>query len=251
MNGSQRMPAILFLAAALIVVFAIFVFAGYSFAETRVAQVAAQPDASPASSGPLDTVKADYDAAERVDSLEGWDVFLAQHPTGDYTARAQERRAKAVAKLAALPSSTTPSNDKSGSLSQNAPAARSGRSYLGTIECAAKFQAAKLTGKLNGRKWDDFRTAECGPQAVRASGEAAPVPNSASAPVAPPPPAVDAVFPPAVDPKYAKDFSDKGRMRTCADQFNVNKAVNANGGMKWIDKGGGYYAECNRRLKGA
>jgi hypothetical protein len=25
---------------------------------------------------------------------------------------------------------------------------------------------------------------------------------------------------------------------------------NGNGGLKWIQKGGGYYSECNKRLKG-
>jgi hypothetical protein len=29
----------------------------------------------------------------------------------------------------------------------------------------------------------------------------------------------------------------------------VNKASNGNGGLKWIQKGGGYYSECNKRLK--
>jgi hypothetical protein len=242
MNRSQRMPAILFLVA-----FVGFSCARFSFAETLTAQVAAQPDAPPAPLPPPDAAKADFEAAERLDSLGGWDVFLAQHPAGDYTAQAQERRAKAAARLAALPGSAKPTGDV---LNGNSKPAKSGLSYLGTVECAAKFQTAKLTGKLNGRKWDDFRTAECGPQAVRASVEAAPTPNSAVAPTAPPP-AGDAVFPSAIDSKYAKDFSDKGRMRTCADQFKVNKANNANGGLKWIDKGGGYYAECNRRLKGA
>jgi hypothetical protein len=236
------MPAILFLAAAVS-----FAFARSSFAETLTAQAAAQPDGPSAPSAPPDTAKADYEAAERLDSLGGWDVFLAQHPAGDYTAQAQERRAKAAARLAALPGSTPPPKD---GLNGNSKTAKSGLTYLGTVECAAKFQTAKLTGKLNGRKWDDFRANECGPQAVRASVEAAPAPNSAAAPAATPP-AADAVFPSAIDPKYAKDFSDKGRMRTCADQFKVNKNSNANGGMKWIDKGGGYYAECNRRLKGA
>jgi hypothetical protein len=39
-------------------------------------------------------------------------------------------------------------------------------------------------------------------------------------------------------------------MKTCADQYKANKATNANGGMKWIEKGGGYWSECNKRLKG-
>jgi hypothetical protein len=58
------------------------------------------------------------------------------------------------------------------------------------------------------------------------------------------------VFPSAVDPKYAHELGPIGRMRTCADQFTANKAANANAGMKWIDKSGGYYLECSRKLKG-
>ena len=63
-------------------------------------------------------------------------------------------------------------------------------------------------------------------------------------------PAGNAVFPSAVDPKYAKESAGKGRMHTCVDQYNANKASNGNGGMKWIEKGGGYYSECNKQLKG-
>jgi hypothetical protein len=39
-------------------------------------------------------------------------------------------------------------------------------------------------------------------------------------------------------------------MHTCLDQYNTNKAGNGNAGMNWIIKGGGYYSECNKRLKG-
>jgi hypothetical protein len=39
-------------------------------------------------------------------------------------------------------------------------------------------------------------------------------------------------------------------MHTCLDQYTANKTTNGNGGMRWIEKGGGYYSECNRRLKG-
>ena len=38
-------------------------------------------------------------------------------------------------------------------------------------------------------------------------------------------------------------------MHKCLDQYNANKATNTNGGLKWIMKGGGYYSECNKRLK--
>jgi hypothetical protein len=30
-------------------------------------------------------------------------------------------------------------------------------------------------------------------------------------------------------------------MQTCLDQYNANKVTNGNGGLKWIQKGGGYY----------
>ncbi|MGY3106160.1 pyruvate/2-oxoglutarate dehydrogenase complex dihydrolipoamide acyltransferase (E2) component [Bradyrhizobium sp. LM6.9] len=80
----------------------------------------------------------------------------------------------------------------------------------------------------------------------QAKKEAAP----AAAP-APTLPAGPAIYPNAVDPKYAKETPGKGRLHTCVDQYNANKATNGNGGMKWIEKGGGYYSECNKKLKGA
>ena len=59
-----------------------------------------------------------------------------------------------------------------------------------------------------------------------------------------------AVFPNAVSPKYSSESAGKARMHTCLDQYNTNKTTNANGGLNWIAKGGGYYSECNKRLKG-
>ena len=59
-----------------------------------------------------------------------------------------------------------------------------------------------------------------------------------------------AVFPTAVAPAYAKEKPGRARMKTCDDQYIANKATNANGGLKWIQKGGGYWSECNKRLKG-
>jgi hypothetical protein len=59
-----------------------------------------------------------------------------------------------------------------------------------------------------------------------------------------------AVFPAAIAPAYANEKPGKARMKTCDDQYKANKATNANGGLKWIQKGGGYWSECNKRLKG-
>ena len=129
-------------------------------------------------------------------------------------------------------------------------------------ECSAKYQAAKTAGTLNGQKWNDFRKAECGSDAAAAPAatpaaapaapkEAAAKPKKEAAPAAAPAvPAGPAVYPSAVDPKYSKETAGKGRMHTCVDQYNANKAANANGGLKWIQKGGGYYSECNKKLKG-
>ncbi len=110
-------------------------------------------------------------------------------------------------------------------------------------ECSAKYNAAKAAGTLNGMKWNDFRKAQCGDDAAPAAGDAgAAKPATTTGPGG-------AVFPKAIDAKYAKEKPGKARMHTCADQYKANKAANANGGLKWIQKGGGYYSECNKALK--
>jgi hypothetical protein len=63
--------------------------------------------------------------------------------------------------------------------------------------------------------------------------------------------ATPAVFPKAIDAKYSKEKAGTGMLHTCRDQYNANKAANANGGLKWIQKGGGYWSECDKHLKGA
>jgi hypothetical protein len=119
-------------------------------------------------------------------------------------------------------------------------------------ECSAKYKAAKADGSLGSQKWNDFRKAQCGSDAAGAPA-AAPAPSTASAPAAAPAPAAagGGVFPSAVSSKYSSESAGKARMHTCLDQYNANKASNGNGGMKWIQKGGGYYSECNKRLKGS
>jgi hypothetical protein len=61
--------------------------------------------------------------------------------------------------------------------------------------------------------------------------------------------ASEAVFPTAIDPAFAKLKPGLARQKTCAAQYAKNKATNANAGLKWIQKGGGYYSECNNKLK--
>lgn len=121
---------------------------------------------------------------------------------------------------------------------------------LTMAECSAKYKAAKDANSLNGMKWNEFRKANCGAEASAAPA-AAPAPAPAPAPAAAPAAVGNAVFPSAVNPKYSKESAGKARMHTCLDQYDANKASNGNGGLKWIQKGGGYYSQCNAKLKGA
>jgi hypothetical protein len=125
-------------------------------------------------------------------------------------------------------------------------------------ECSSKYQAAKSAGTLAGQKWNDFRKTQCGAEATPMAAPAAPPPAAEAKPKAAPTataapalPSGPAIFPITINPKYAQESAGKARMHTCVDQYNANKATNANGGLKWIQKGGGYYSECNKRLKGA
>src|SRR5262249_43944016 len=138
---------------------------------------------------------------------------------------------------------------------------------LTSKECSAKYQAAKTAGTLNGQKWNDFRKAQCGadatPVAAPAAAPAAPAapppattaaakPKKEAAPAPAPPPVAtgNAAFPAAVDPKFASEKPELARIHTCSEQWKANKANNTTGGMKWTVKGGGYWPECNKRLKG-
>src|SRR5215213_8576 len=169
----------------------------------------------------------------------GWQVQMTTPRRPGMTIQAKILGAIAVSGLAALAMSS-PAN------------------ALTAQECSAKYQAAKTAGTLGGQKWNDFRKAQCGADAVAtpaAAPAAAPKEAEAKAKKEAAPaaaaPAGNAVFPTAVDPKYSKETAGKARMHTCVDQYNANKATNGNGGMKWIQKGGGYYSECSKKLKGA
>ena len=141
-------------------------------------------------------------------------------------------------------------------------AATSSAQALTPQECSAKYQAAKTAGTLAGQKWNDFRKARMRHRTPPRRPLQQPLPphrqrrkrrqqaeEGAATAAAPAAPAGPAVFPSAVDPKYAKETAGKARMHTCADQWKANKAANTTGGLKWIQKGGGYWSECNKKLK--
>lgn len=147
--------------------------------------------------------------------------------------------AQAEAPAASAPSAasaTTPPADSAGPHDQSPPAISSPPNPTSkavvmkagptVVGCGLKYLSAELAGKLKGRKWKQFSQEECGPISTQA------------------------VFPSTIAPKYSGENPDKARTLTCADQFKANKATNANDGLKWIEKSGGYYSECVSRLKG-
>lgn len=142
-----------------------------------------------------------------------------------------------------------------------------------TKQCGDKWTAAKTAGTTGGLTWPKFLSqckTEIAAQPVSATTSApaaapaaasvaaspakpAPAPKTTTAKTAAPTPmapAGNAVFPTAVSNKYSTLSAGKARQQTCLDQYNANKATNGNGGLKWIEKGGGYYSQCNTRLKG-
>ena len=154
-------------------------------------------------------------------------------------------------------------------------------SALTMKECSAKYKAAQAAGTLNGMKWNDFRAAQCGadaaaaPAATTTTTAAAPAPANTMAAKPTKPMAAktddepDAAAPPAKEPakatmpapaglslpttvsaKYSTETAGKARFHTCVDAYHDAKAKNALAGVKWIQKGGGYYSLCNAKLKG-
>jgi hypothetical protein len=144
-------------------------------------------------------------------------MMIAALPADRALAQASNTPAPAAAPAPDAPSPTP-------GAPESAPAKKAA---LSAPACSVRFLEAKVAGKLGGRTYADYRRDECGEKDTTA------------------------VFPTAIAPKYASEKDlDKARKQTCADQFTANKATNANGGLKWIDKDGGYYGECASRLKG-
>jgi len=122
-------------------------------------------------------------------------------------------------------------------------AMQSSSQALTLTECSAKYKDAKTAGTLNGASWNDFRKSQCD---LAPAGRSASASSSDVTVVA-----TNAVFPAAVDAKYASEKPGRARRKTCLDQYKANKATNANGGLKWLQKGGGYYSQCVKKLKSA
>lgn len=179
-----------------------------------------------------------YQAAKAAGTLNGmkWNDF---------------RKAECGAGASAAADSAKPTKAKASTKTADTAKSDAGGKGLSMAECSAKYQAAKSGGTLGGLKWNDFRKANCGANAsdddtVPAASEA----NYTSEPAKPTAKAPKGVkFPSAVSNKYSSESPGKARMHTCLDQYYANKDADALGGLKWIQKGGGFYSLCNARLK--
>ncbi len=151
---------------------------------------------------------------------------------------------------------------------------------LGLKECSDKYSAAKTAGTAGTKTFADFQKSDCGPtakpvaapaaaaaatpasppaaapekkprktKAEKAAEKAAAAAASPASPAAAQPLSTTAVFPAAPNAAYKDRKPSKARLATCLDQYKANKATNGNGGLKWIQKGGGYYSQCNRKVK--
>ncbi|MEO5756165.1 MAG: hypothetical protein ABIQ51_04830 [Mesorhizobium sp.] len=207
-------------------------------AETKPAKAAKAAAAAPADSTAKGLTAKEcstkYQAAKAAGTLNGmkWNDFRKAECAAGATAAADTK--PATTKAAAT--TTAPAEGGKG---------------LTMAECSTKYQAAKTANTLKGMKWNDFRKTECG--AGASDDDSVPAPSEASYTKEPAKPTTVApkgvTFPAAIAAKYASETPGKGRMHTCLDQYYVLKDANALGGLKWIQKGGGFYSLCNAKLK--
>lgn len=121
---------------------------------------------------------------------------------------------------------------------------------MSMADCSASYKSERAAGRLNGMTWNDFRNSRCNGEAAQ-GGATAPVKMAdAAAKPAPQTAPEGVVFPSAIDPKFANEKPVTARMHTCLAQYRIDKAKNALGGLKWVQKGGGYYSLCSAKLKG-
>ncbi|MGC4026560.1 MAG: antifreeze protein [Mesorhizobium sp.] len=122
---------------------------------------------------------------------------------------------------------------------------------LSMSACSDRYQAAKSAGTLRGMKWNDFRKTQCGAGAddddTVPSFDEATYTNEPEQPTIRAPRGVR--FPSAIARKYSNENPGKARLHTCLDQYYANKDADSLGGLRWIQKGGGYYSLCNARLR--
>src|ERR1700760_1659109 len=100
--------------------------------------------------------------------------------------------------------------------------------------CNDEWNKMKEDKTVGDKKYADFRKECLAREAPADAGSKTAPPKSGGA-----------VFPSSVSSKYSSESAGKARMHTCLDQYNANKSGNGNAGLHWIQKGGGYYSQCN------
>lgn len=112
-------------------------------------------------------------------------------------------------------------------------------------ECGAKYRAAKADGSLGDRKWLNYRHSECGITA--ATFRQPPVRSEASRTEA----MSRLTFPVALAAEFNGQKPWEARMRTCLKSYREAKKAGTLYGVKWVEKGGGYYSLCSAKLRDA
>lgn len=124
--------------------------------------------------------------------------------------------------------------------------------------CGDKWRIAKESSAKSGQTWMQF-LAKCRTETAATAAPAASAKPVASIAETPAPasekpavataPGKPAVYPGAIASKFASEKPYRARQKTCSEQYQANKASGDNGGQRWLEKGGGYWSECNKRLK--
>lgn len=120
-------------------------------------------------------------------------------------------------------------------------------SALTMKECSAKYKIAQKDGSAKDMKWNDFRKAQCGADATAEPSVSEAADEEPAKATVPAPAGVK--FPTAISSKYSSEKPGKARLHTCVDAYHANKDANTLNGLKWIQKGGGFYSLCNAKLK--
>ncbi|BCM22160.1 hypothetical protein [Mesorhizobium sp. J8] len=128
-------------------------------------------------------------------------------------------------------------------------------SALTMKECGETYRAAKEGGTLNGMDWAAFRKEKCATSAGENVGadsaktaEQQKTETSAASVASTVAPA-GVTFPTTLAAEFKTEKPAKARMKTCLQGYHDNKEAGTLNGLRWIQKGGGYYSLCNARLK--
>jgi len=127
-------------------------------------------------------------------------------------------------------------------------------SALTMKECGETYRAAKEGGTLNGMDWAAFRKEKCATSAAESVSsdtvKTATQPKKENdAAVAPTVAPAGVTFPTTLAAEFKTEKPAKARMKTCLQGYHGNKDAGTLNGLRWIQKGGGYYSLCNAKLK--